>query len=237
MMVSARPTMSRFNANVDLANFRRSHYPARLAFRDLAAEIEHDQPPDDGQQRMHDVFDPYDRGAGGMYVPDGLDQRPAFGFRQAAGDFVEQQQLRSGGERARHLQPLALEQRQRSYRRIGLRDQARAHQNVGTWRRGIALRQSAPVHGTHQQVFKHREALEWLRDLIGASDPKFATLMGAGGRYVAIVETDFAAIGSKAPGDQIEQRRLASTVGADDAERLAGRDGDVEIVRGDHRAE
>jgi len=61
--------------------------------------------------------------------------------------------------------------------------------------------------------------------------------MGAGGRYVAIVETDFAAIGSKAPGDQIEQRRLASTVGADDAERLAGRDGDVEIVRGDHRAE
>src|SRR6516162_11570358 len=211
MMVSARPTMSRFNADVDLANFRRGHNLARLAFRDLAAEIEHDQPPDDGKQRMHDVFDPYDRGAGSMYVPDGLDQRPAFGFRQAAGNFVEQQQLRPGRERARHFQPLALEQRQRSYWRVGMRDQARAQQNVGTRRRGSALRQPAPVHGAHQQIFKHREALERLRDLVRASDPEFAAMMRAGGRYVAIVETDFTAIGSKAPGDQIESRRLART--------------------------
>src|SRR5262249_6696736 len=118
-----------------------------------------------------------------------------------------------------------------------MRDEARAQQNVGTWRRGSALRQPAPVHGAHQQIFKHREALERLRDLIGASDPEFAAMMRAGGRYVAIVETDFTAIGSKAPGDQIEQRRLASTVGADDAKRLAGRDREIEIVRRDHRAE
>ena len=42
------------------------------------------------------------------------DERLAFIVGQPAGDLVEKQQLRAGGERARQFQPLAVEQRQRA---------------------------------------------------------------------------------------------------------------------------
>ena len=69
-----------------------------MPFRDLAAEVEHHQPVDHGQQRVHDVLDPHDGGAAGADALDGGDQLVAFALGQPAGDLVEQQQLRPGGE-------------------------------------------------------------------------------------------------------------------------------------------
>ena len=75
---------------------------------------------------MHDVLDPDDRDAGGVDLADGRDQFGAFALGQPAGDLVEQQQPRRGRERARHLQPLAFQQRQRARERVGALEQARA---------------------------------------------------------------------------------------------------------------
>ncbi len=46
---------------------------------------------------------------------------------------------------------------------------------------------------------------------------------------IAAVEADFAGVGRKPAGDQIEERRLAGTVRTDDAERLALRDREIDI--------
>ncbi len=61
---------------------------------------------------MHDVLDPDDGHSRRMDLPDGFDEFEAFALGQSAGNFIEQQQMRIGRKRARHLEPLAFEQRQ-----------------------------------------------------------------------------------------------------------------------------
>ncbi len=72
--------------------------------------MQHQQPVDRGDQRMHDVLDPDDRHAAATDLLDQRDQRRAFVLGEAAGDLVEQEQARPGRERAGELQPLAVEQ-------------------------------------------------------------------------------------------------------------------------------
>jgi hypothetical protein len=73
---------------------------------------------------VNHVLDPDDADASGVDGSDGLDQFMTFGLGQAAGDFVEQQRAWPGGERARQLQPFAVEQRQASGATVGLRLQS-----------------------------------------------------------------------------------------------------------------
>ncbi len=56
-------------------------------------------------------------------------------------------------------------------------------------------------------------------------------------RDVDAVEADRAGVGVEIAGDQVEQRRLAGAVRADDAERLAARDRQIDAVGGLERAE
>ena len=88
------------------------HDLIRRAHADDLAEIEDQQPLDDGVQRMQHMLDPDDRDATGMNGADGGNQLAAFRVGQAAGDFVEQQYFRLGGQRAGQFQPLALKQAQ-----------------------------------------------------------------------------------------------------------------------------
>ena len=80
-----------------------------LADADDLAEMQDQQPLDDGIQRMQHVLDPDDGDAACVDGADGRDQRPAFALGQPAGDLVEQQQLRFGRQRAGEFQPLALQ--------------------------------------------------------------------------------------------------------------------------------
>ena len=93
---------------------------SRLALCDLLAEIDDDQPVDDRKQRVHDMLDPDDRHAAAVNVLDGLHQRGAFRFGQAACDLVEQQQLGLGAKGARQLEPFALKKGQATGERIRL---------------------------------------------------------------------------------------------------------------------
>ena len=54
---------------------------------------------------------------------------------------------------------------------------------------------------------------------------------------IATVQADFACIGCKPAGDQVEKRRLACAIRTNNAERLARCDRQIDIVRRDHRAE
>ena len=90
---------------------------------------------------------------------------------------------------------------------------------------------------TDQQVLEHGELLERLRDLMGAADAGAAASLRRRAGEVTAVEANGAAARRKAAGDQVEQRGLARAVRPDDAERLARRDRQIEIVGDDDRAE
>ena len=79
---------------------------------------------------MHDVLDPDDRDAAAANIPDQIDQRHAFVLGQAAGDLVEEQHARLRGERARQLEPLAVEQRERAGEAVGLVGEAAVVEHV-----------------------------------------------------------------------------------------------------------
>src|SRR5262249_7794745 len=57
---------------------------------------------------------------GAANVPDQVDQRRAFVLGQSAGHLVEQKHARLRGERARQLEPLAVEEREAAGGPIGL---------------------------------------------------------------------------------------------------------------------
>src|SRR5262245_28736487 len=170
MRLRVSSSMLRRQPDVDLAHVRRIHHRLRLALSDLLAEVEHDQPADDGDKRMHDVLDPYDRSTGRMNLPDGADQFLAFALGQPAGDFVEQEEMRAGGERARHFQPLALKECERAGGPVRTADEVRAFENVRAWLRSVALRQTAAVHGGDEEILEYGEIFERLRDLVRAPD-------------------------------------------------------------------
>ena len=72
-------------------------------------------------------------------VADQLDQRRAFVLGQAAGDLVEQQHARRGGERARELEPLAVEQREAAGRPVRLVGEAALLEQLDAARIDVAL--------------------------------------------------------------------------------------------------
>ena len=80
---------------------------------DDASRVHADQPLGDLQQDVHDVLDPDDRDAAGFQFEDDVDQFARLGVGQSAADLVEQQHGGIGGERARELEPLAIEQAER----------------------------------------------------------------------------------------------------------------------------
>ena len=84
-----------------------------------------------------------------------------------------------GCERARHLQPLAFEQRQCASESVGALDQMQAIENFRAGRGGGALGHTPAMHRSHQQILEHGEILERPRNLIGASDSGDAALDAA----------------------------------------------------------
>ena len=167
---------------------------------------------------------------------DRLDQLVAFALRQPAGDLVEQQQARVGGERARHFQPLAVEQRQRAADPVGLRGKAGLLEDLADLIDHIGLALVLAEAGGDQQVLGDRQLLEGMRHLVRAADAGKAAALRRDAGDVLAVELDRAGIGRHRAGDQREQRGLAGAVRADDAQRLALGDRQRDVVGHDQRA-
>lgn len=89
----------------------------------------------------------------------------------------------------------------------------------------VAIAQ-APEHAA-AQVFKHRKLGKDVRDLKAARQPHAIDFEGLLAVDALTVQQHLAAAGLEATADQVEQRALAGTVGADDGDTLSGIDRQV----------
>jgi hypothetical protein len=139
----------------------------------------------------------------------------AFGGPQAGHHFVEQQQMRARGERARHLEALAVRQRQGGGGQLRLRAQAELVDDPGgdASRRGHVLR---ALQRADDHVVEHRQPGERLDDLEGAPDAHRAHLVGPQPSDGTAPERDRALVRRIDAGDHVEHRRLAGAVRPDE---------------------
>src|SRR5262249_58319523 len=131
----------------------------RRALADEAAAVQNYQAIDECEERVNDVLDPDDRDAAAANVPDQVDQRLAFVLGQAAGHLVEQEHARLRSERARQLEPLAVEEREAAGGPIGLGCEATLLDELDAARIDVALAAAAAGRRRHHQVLRNGPAL------------------------------------------------------------------------------
>src|SRR5688572_19844871 len=107
----------------------------------------------------------------------------------------------------------------------------------GARRRRLVLPRATSVDGGDEEILEDREVLEGTRDLIGPREPGVTPNVWERLRDVLSGEEDLAGIGRDFSHDQVEQRRLAGSVGADDPDGVTRSNGEIEAVRDDHGAE
>ena len=110
-------------------------------------------------------------------VLDRLDEDLDLGLGEPAGDLVQEQDGGVAGERARELEPLAVEQRQRAGLLVGLGREPRELQRLHAALVARALGQVATVSGAHEHVLEHAHVAERLGDLERAADPLAAAIV------------------------------------------------------------
>src|SRR5258707_7944067 len=142
----------------------------RRALADEAAAVQNNQAIDECEERVNDVLDPDDRDPAAANVADQVDQRLAFVLGQAAGHLVEQEHARLRGERARQLEPLAVEKREAAGGPIRLGPEAALLDELDAARIDVAPAAAAPERRPPDHVLQHGHAGETLRDLKPAAD-------------------------------------------------------------------
>src|SRR3989441_2230802 len=201
-----------------------------MEHRDLAGDLPHE---------FHVVLDDEDRPVGG----DRLEQlpRPRGLLVGHAGDrLVHQQELRILRDHHTDLEPLLLAVRDGA--RLPLRLGRELHGLQGVSDTLALLGQVAlPERGEDAlrgpperdlDVVPDREVHEDRRGLELPSDPQLGDLVLAERQEIgALAEDDPAALGLDTPGDDVEQRRLAGAVGADDNPELAPIHEEVEAAQ------
>jgi hypothetical protein len=221
------------DAHVDVAHCGRRDHSLRRALADEAAAVQNNQAIDEREERVNDVLDPDDRDAAAANVPDQVDQRLAFVLGQAAGHLVEQEHARLRGERARQLEPLAVEEREAAGGPIGLGREAALLDELDAARIDVALAAAAAEGRRHDQVLEHGHAVERLRNLKRAADAQAAAAFRRQMGDVDAGKDDAPGVGCDRTAGDAEQRGLAGAVRPDDAERLALGEREIERAR-DH---
>ena len=157
-------------------------------------------------------------------LADRLDQLVRLRVGQAAADLVQQQHGRVGCERARQLEPLAVEQPERLGAPVGERRACRTVSSasidapVGAPRACARRRRSPPRARSRTRSCRRTAAAPGAR----ARCPSRQRAAAPAGVTSASRKRTAPAVGLQRAGEDVEQRRLARAVGADDADRLAG---------------
>src|SRR6266436_2908532 len=198
---------------------------------DLLAERQHHDAVGERHDRPHVVLDEqhgHSARADGADEPDhGVD----LGRVEPGHDFVEQQQSRLRGERARQLEPLTISEREAG------RDVSRPRAQPDALNDGPSRSESVPHGGMADQgrdpdVVDDGELRERPDDLEGARQPEPADLMGLEAVEPATGEADLARIGSEEPREQVEDGGLPRPVGPDHSQHLALGQRQVEPAHG-----
>jgi hypothetical protein len=116
-----------------------------------------------------------------------------FGRAQAGHDFVEEQNLRLGGQRAGDLEAFAFGQRQFGGGLIALAPEAKALEHGRFFARDN--NGGTRLECADDDVFEDGEAGERLDDLEGAADARETDLIGAPAADILTVEGDRAFVG------------------------------------------
>src|SRR5262249_8310193 len=225
------------DSHVDLAHGGRRDHRLRGALADQAAAVQDHQTVDDRDERVDDVLDPDDRDPAAANVPDQVDQRRAFVLSQAAGHLVEQKHARLRGERARQLEPLAVEEREAAGGPIGLGREAALFDKLDAARIDVALAAAPPRRPPPPPGLQTGHARGRLRNLKRATDAQATAPFRRQTGDVDAGEDDAAGVGCDRAAGDAEQRGLAGAVRPDDAERLALGEREVEGARDHHGAE
>ena len=143
--------------------------------------------PRDLQQDVDDVLDPHDGDAAPSQLEDRADQFLRLGVGQPAADLVEQQQRRLGRQRARELQPLAVEQAERFGGPVGDAGHAAQLERRDGALIGLVAAEIGAMRGGDEDVLERRHAAERLWNLVRAHQPEPAALRGRARRHVGAV--------------------------------------------------
>jgi hypothetical protein len=166
-----------------------------------------------------------DRAAAASVFVDHLEDSGLTREVEASDGFVEEQYLGSGGDRLGHQHPLPLASRERA------EGSAAKMRNFEAFRRAIDRLAIGPLEAvdeapvaTHPKYLVDRQRHPGVMGLMlrDEGDPP-EDIDGTGGWL-------------EQPGDQVEQRRLATAVRANEGERASRTDGEVGRSQGDHIA-
>ncbi len=154
----------------------------------------------------------------------------------AAGDLVQQQEARLGGERARELQALALSGRERASVSLGLLGEPHL---VDQLARPVARVPHVPRagQGTDHDVVEDAEPLKRSQLLEGAGHSAPAHDVGRQAGESGPVQPHLALVRMVEARDDLEQGRLAGAVRPDDAHQLARLNVERDPAIGDDAAE
>ena len=184
------------------------------------------------------MLDEQDRDVGRQGV-DGLEDLLPLAFGNAGDRLVEQQHARPAGERQRDLEQAALAVGERMDRLVHDLGEAKARQQrlaLGGDRGVVAerappARARAAMHGDRErQRRQRRQRVEQLVDLEGADDAAANPLVRGERRDVVAVEQDRPGGRLENAGEQVDQRRLAGAVRADQGVAGAARELERDVV-------
>jgi hypothetical protein len=201
----------------------------RRSLGDALALAQDDDPPAERHHNLHVVLDHHERVAPGVERQDVADQLVNHGRIDAGQGLVEEDDLGTGHERHAEVQELLLAVREIRREAVPEVDDAQVLEKlVRPSGRLRALTSDEPPEqgavtllGREQHVLEHSHLREQLDQLERARDPAAMHPVGAEPRDVLALEPDVAAGRAKDPGDAVEQRGLAGSVGADHPEKIA----------------
>src|SRR5439155_858725 len=171
--------------------------------------------------------------ASAVQVPDELHEPGNSALVDTSRHLVEEEHARLGGERARQLEALALAGGERARVRVRLLDEPDPVEQLAGARPRVT-HVARPGERAHHHVVDDGESRERPQLLERARDTPAAHLVGGEAREGASVESHHARIGVIEAADDLEERRLAGPVRADDADQLARLHLEGEVaVRGD----
>ena len=141
-----------------------------------------------------------------------------FGRVEAGGEFVEQEQPRTGRERAREVEHLLLRAVEIGGRPVGdLLEPVVLEQFIHRWRRDGG----APIGQRHLDVLTHGQRQKRLWHLEGAVDALMNQPMRGDPADRRAIEHNLAAIGRVKARDNVDRSGLARAVRTDEAQNFA----------------
>jgi hypothetical protein len=169
-----------------------------------------------------------DRRAGLLQFAQHAEQMIGFRIGERRRRFVEHEDPAIKGERARDLEELAVSGRQRAGERVRIDPQRQSTEHrlrAGAHRRLIKAAEAADLPAA-ENVGRDAEVRQAQHLLVDHADAVLDGLARAGRGKRLAAPADLAAIGLDQPGQDLQQRRLAGAVLADEGVRFAL--GDIE---------